>query len=117
MAKNVKKYYAIKEGKGVKDKIVRTWGECKELVLGYPAVYKSFKTEEEAKAYLGKIDVKKVKEQTKVGIEKKKKVKATTRLIQTRIDKELYEQFANKCAEMEQEEDIVIKNMIKEWVL
>lgn len=43
--KNIKKkYYAIKEGKGVKDKIVTTWTECKELVLCYPAVYKSFKT-------------------------------------------------------------------------
>ena len=39
--------YAIKEGKGVKNKIVRTWSECKELVLGYPSIYKSFYTEED----------------------------------------------------------------------
>ena len=35
--KKKQKYYAIKEGKGVKNKIVRTWSECKELVLGYPS--------------------------------------------------------------------------------
>ena len=47
-SKNKKqKYYAIKEGKGVKNKIVRTWSECKELVLGYPSIYKSFYTEED----------------------------------------------------------------------
>ena len=27
--------------------IVRTWSECKELVLGYPSIYKSFYTEED----------------------------------------------------------------------
>ena len=37
--KKKQKYYAIKVGKGVKDKIVRTWSECKELVLGYPSIY------------------------------------------------------------------------------
>ncbi|CAG9702350.1 RNase H1/viroplasmin domain-containing protein [Clostridium neonatale] len=38
------KYYAIKKGNGVTNKIVETWEECKVLVLGYPAIYKSFKT-------------------------------------------------------------------------
>ena len=47
--KKKQKYYAIKEGKGVKNKIVRTWTECKELVLGYPSIYKSFYTEEDLK--------------------------------------------------------------------
>lgn len=42
------KYYAIKIGKGVKDRIVRSWIECEALVKGYPAIYKSFKTEDEA---------------------------------------------------------------------
>ena len=45
--KKKQKYYAIKEGKGVKNKIVRTWTECKKLVLGYPSIYKSFYTEED----------------------------------------------------------------------
>lgn len=58
MAKQ-QKYYAIKVGKGVKDKIVTSWSECEALVKGYPSVYKSFKTEEEALEYLGAIkDVK-----------------------------------------------------------
>ena len=47
LTKKKQKYYAIKEGKGVKNKIVRTWTECKELVLGYPSIYKSFYTEED----------------------------------------------------------------------
>ncbi|MCF0185820.1 MAG: viroplasmin family protein [Bacteroidaceae bacterium] len=47
----MKKYYAIKNGKKIG--IFDTWDECKELVSGYPnAIYKSFKTLEEAKAYL-----------------------------------------------------------------
>ena len=59
MAKQ-QKYYAIKEGKDVKNKIVRTWSECEALVKCYPSVYKSFKTEDEALEYLGTIkDVKK----------------------------------------------------------
>ena len=51
--KKKQKYYAIKEGKGVKNKIVRTWSECKELLLGYPSIYKTFYTEEEAIKFLG----------------------------------------------------------------
>ena len=43
------KFYAIKDGIGVKDIIVTSWDECSKRVLGYNAVYKSFRTEEEAK--------------------------------------------------------------------
>ena len=49
------KFYAIKKGKGVKDKIVTDWDECKKYVLGYPAVYKVFATEDEAKEYLNEM--------------------------------------------------------------
>lgn len=46
------KYYAVKEG--LSRGIFRTWEECKASVNGYSgAVYKSFKTREEAEAYLG----------------------------------------------------------------
>ena len=49
-----KRFYAIKKGKGdTKNKIVETWSECKDLVLGYPAEYKGFATKEEAEIYLG----------------------------------------------------------------
>lgn len=45
------KYYAVK--KGLKTGIFRTWEECKASVNGYSgAVYKSFKTEEEAERFL-----------------------------------------------------------------
>lgn len=117
MSKKVKvKYYAIKEGKGIKNKIVRTWEECSKLVLGYNSVYKSFKTEEDALKYLNSVDVKKVKEQTKKGMEHKKKIKETTRLIQARIPKELYNNFIDKCVRMDMDKDIIIKKMIEEWL-
>ena len=46
------KYYAVRKGKTTG--IYRTWEACKELVDGYPgAQYKSFRTLEEAQAFLG----------------------------------------------------------------
>lgn len=46
------KYYAIKAGK--QTGIFTDWNTCKDFVIGYPnAVYKSFKTQEEAEAFLG----------------------------------------------------------------
>ena len=62
MSKKGKKFYAIKEGKGVENVIVDTWDECSELVLGYHSTYKSFKTLDEANAYLNIEDVTKVEE-------------------------------------------------------
>lgn len=48
---NNNKYYAVK--KGLKVGIYSNWEECKEYVTGYKgAQYKSFKTFEEAEAYL-----------------------------------------------------------------
>ncbi len=46
------KYYAVKEGAG--RGIFLTWEECKASVSGYSgAVYKSFKTRQEAEEFLG----------------------------------------------------------------
>lgn len=121
MAKNnkpkLKKYYAIKEGKGIKDKIVRSWAECEKLVKGYPAVYKSFKTEEEALKYLGTVNAEKVKEQTKKGIEIRKKQKATTRILSVRLNKDLVIDFEEKCKEMNIPKEIILKGMLEEWLL
>lgn len=64
------KYYSIYRGKSGAPKIVRTWDECKEEVIGCKgAIYKSFKTEKEAIEFLslnadGKIE-KKVKSDKK----------------------------------------------------
>lgn len=45
------KYYAVKNGK--QPGIYTTWEECQKQVIGFPnAVFKSFKTEKEAKVYL-----------------------------------------------------------------
>ena len=116
-SKSKVKYYAIKEGKGVKDKIVMSWEECSKLVLGYNAVYKSFNTLEEANRYFNNVDVEKVKEQTKIGMQKKKERRSTTKAISTRINNDLYEKFYLKCEEFEMTKDEVIKMLIEEWVI
>lgn len=47
------KYYAVKKGR--EPGIYQTWDECKAMVHGYPgAVFKSFTSQEEAEAFLGK---------------------------------------------------------------
>ena len=44
------KYYAVKKGR--KPGVYQSWAECKATVDGFPgAVYKSFKTREEAVAF------------------------------------------------------------------
>lgn len=50
--KMASKYYAVKEGRNIG--VFGTWDECKAQVDGYSgAVYKSFKTLDEAKAFIG----------------------------------------------------------------
>lgn len=47
------KYYSVYKGKSGSPKIFRTWDECKKEVAGVSgAIYKSFKTEEEAIEFL-----------------------------------------------------------------
>ena len=99
--KKAKKWYAIKDGKGVQNKILTSWTECEKLVKGYPAIYKSFKSEEEAKQYL--LDIKdssitKVRKTYKKGREYREKRKATTRSLNgVRIPKELFEILEQKA--------------------
>ena len=48
------KYYAIRQINGESvDEILTNWDECKSKVSGVRSEYKSFKTEKEAKEYLG----------------------------------------------------------------
>lgn len=116
------KYYAIKLGKGVKDKIVTSWSECEALVKGYPSVYKSFKTEEEAKEYLGTIkNVKKKLEDNKKAMEhnkaKKKSTVSVAHLLKgVRIDKEVAEEFEAKCKDLNISKEKILNELIKEWV-
>ena len=50
------KVYAVKKGR--KTGIFYTWDECKEATNGYPSPdFKSFKTLEEAEAYLDDKDI------------------------------------------------------------
>ena len=108
------KFYAIKEGNGVSNLIVNTWGECSKLVLGYNSVYKSFKTREEAEDYLG---------YTK-GLEKKivktKDVKKYNRwnkeVLRVDLSKDIYEKFIIKCNDIGLSKEKVIREMIKEWL-
>ena len=113
------KYYAIKEGKDVKNKIVMSWNECKEIVLGYPSIYKSFNTEEEAIKYLNGIkdkDVSIIKEKVKANIKAKKERKATTRAISFRVPNDIYNEFINKVEETGMDKDKLLLEMIKEWI-
>ena len=46
-----KKYYAVRQGR--QTGLFETWADCKKQIDGFPsAIYKSFKTREEAEAYL-----------------------------------------------------------------
>ena len=110
------KFYAIKDGIGVEDIMVTSWDECSKLVLGYNAVYKSFRTEEEAKKYLGDVDVKLVKEQAKKGIEQKKIKNETIRSLTIRLPKEMYKEFEEKCSSMNLDKDKAIFMLIDEWI-
>lgn len=113
MGKKVSKFYAIKVGKGTENKIVTTWKECEALVNGYPSVYKSFKTKEEAEIYLKEVVVAKVIKQT----EYKRKVKATTMLTpQIKIKSELVERFNKKCEEIGLSDRTILESLIKEWL-
>ena len=54
-----KKYYAVRSGKKVG--IFGTWDEAKDQVMGFKnAIYKSFKTLEEAKAFMENKDINKI---------------------------------------------------------
>ena len=110
------KFYAIKDGIGVKDIIVTSWDECSKLVLGYNAVYKSFRTEEEAKKYLGSVDVEKVKEQAKKGMEDRKIKKETIRSLSIRLPKEMYNDFEEKCSSLNLDKDKAIFMLLDEWL-
>ena len=47
-----KGYYAIKIGNNVRDKIVTSWEECKEYVIGYKSIYKKFDDKKTAQSWL-----------------------------------------------------------------
>lgn len=110
------KFYAIKEGIGVENIIVTSWEECSKLVLGYNAVYKSFRTEEEAKKYLNIVDAEKVKEQVKKGIEKRKVKKETKGSLSITLPDDIYKAFRDKCNDINLDENKVIKMLIEEWI-
>ena len=120
--KKKQKYYAIKEGKGVKNKIVRTWSECKELLLGYPSIYKTFYTEEEALEYLKAIKDtdKKLEENNKAMEYNKAKKKGTVSVANllkgVRIDKVIAEEFESKCNDLNISKEKILNELIKEWV-
>lgn len=116
-----KKYYAIKVGKNTTNKIVTTWSECKAIVHGYPSIYKSFQTKEEALEYLGSIkDVNKKLENISKAIENKKSKRSNTVAITNlfkgvRIDKTMADDFINKCTEFDTTADKMLIELIKDW--
>ena len=114
--KKGKKFYAIKEGKGVTNLILDTWDECEPLVKGYPSVYKSFITKEEAETYLGSVNVQEVKEQTIKGMEARKEKTKKGRAIVIRLPKDIYEKFENRCSELDTEKEKVMESLVLEWL-
>lgn len=61
------KYYAIKIGNNVEDEIVSNWKECEKLVIGYPAIYKSFSDKKEAQKWLKNFENKEIESRLKQG--------------------------------------------------
>ena len=110
------KFYAIKDGIGVKDIIVTSWNECSKLVLGYNAVYKSFTNEEDAKKYLNNVNIIQIKEKAKKGMEEKRVKKETTRSLTIRLPKEIYKDFEEKCSSMNLDPDKAIFMLVDEWL-
>ena len=116
------KYYAIKVGKGVRDKIVTSWSEWEALGKGYQSVYKSFKTEEEALEYLKAIKDtdKKLEENNKAMEYNKAKKKGTVSVANllkgVRIDKVIAEEFESKCNDLNISKEKILNELIKEWV-
>lgn len=112
-----KKYYAIKIGKGVTDLIVRSWDECKSYTDGCNSIFKSFLTEKEATDYLNSVDVEDKAKQIKFAMNRNKELKETTTCLKkVRLPNELYQAFIKKCNEFGFDEEIVVENLIKEWV-
>ena len=118
-----KRFYAIKKGKGnTKNKIVETWSECKDLVLGYPAEYKGFATKEEAEIYLGIKNVYNnevyIKTNSKkMRLKKRKNRNKDKTILEVEICKDLYREFSDECSSLDISENDIIVNLIKEWLL
>lgn len=121
MAKN--KFYAIKKGNGVENKIVLSWEECKSIVDGYPSEFKSFKTEEDALNYLG---IKKTKSKNKNKKQNNKKASGVINLqiqnkssknknFKVQISDELYNDFINKCLEKHLSKDMILGFIMNQW--
>ena len=114
------KYYAIKQGKGVSNKIVRTWDECKSLTHGYKSIYKSFKTEEEALEYLNITDVTKTLKVNDEAIRYTKSRKSNTVSVThflkgVRVDKSVVEAFEHKCLDINVSKEVILESLLKEW--
>lgn len=130
MAKN--KFYAIKKGNGVENKIVLSWDECKPLVEGYHSEFKSFKSEDDALNYLG---IKKPKAKNKGknknnnSQDKKQNQKKESGIInlqvqnkshknknfKVQISDELYNDFISKCIEKHLSKDMILAFIINQW--
>lgn len=122
MTNKKSKYYAIKVGKGVKDKIVTTWSECEKLVKGYPSIYKSFRTKEEALEYLSilrNIELK-VKENNKAMEYNKVKKQGTVSIAHlfkgVRVDRNVAEMMEEKCKDLNISKEKLLNELLKEWV-
>lgn len=103
------KFYAIKVGKDVENIIVKSWAECSKLVLGFNSTYKSFYTEEEAKAYLSK-DIEEINKT--INIRNKK----GEEFVGFSLKRETFRRFEAKCREYGMHREKVLKLLVEEWI-
>lgn len=126
------KYYAIKKGRGIENKIVRSWSECKKIVEGYNSEFKAFKVEEEALEYLGitkKSKVTKNRAGSKKDVADTVKNKNDNDIVNLRVENksnkssnfkvqisdELYNDFIRKCSEKHLSKDLILAFIMNGW--
>lgn len=88
-------------------------------ILGYPSIYKSFSTEEEARKYLNGIkdkDIPVIQDKVKINIQSSKKRRSSTKAISFRVPNEIYNEFIKKVDETGLDKDKILLEMIKEWI-
>lgn len=115
-----KKFYAIKKGRNVENKIVLSWSECKKIVNGYPSIFKSFSTEEDALNYLGikknnSNKNKKSKSKNEITTLEIKNKSKKNENFKVQISSELYTDFIEKCISKHISKDMIISYIINNW--
>lgn len=106
------KYYAVKytDKDNKINRVVTSWDECKTLVNGYKAIYKSFESLEEAESYNHSIkneDIKKILAKREAGYKKAKYVQ-----VGISLNKDIYHKFEAQA----QKHSITTAEIIEKYI-